>query len=273
MGQLKEYKPGYYLWPYVPSLVTAVFFINLFVIVTAAQIHKLYKTRQWFCLPFVIGGLMEVVGFVGRAIASEETDQLLPCIIQSIFLLLPPILFAASIYMVLARIIRAARGEQYSLISFSIITKTFVWSDAVSFLIQSTGAGMMATGTEMASAGRKTVIFGLFVQIIMFSLFGAVAIVFYVRYKRLSVHAVATPAQRWEQTLKMLYLVSVLIMVRSIFRVFEFVLGEDGYPMQHEWTLYVFDAALMLFVMTIYWHWYPENLERGDRLSLVDMES
>lgn len=118
---------------------------------------------------------MEVIGYVGRAFASGQTDQLMPYILQSLFLLLPPVLFAASVYMVLSRIICAAHGEQYSLVRLTIITKLFVWSDVVSFLVQSTGAGMMATGNSMASMGQKIVIGGLFIQIIMFSFFGIIA--------------------------------------------------------------------------------------------------
>ncbi|KAH8888946.1 RTA1 like protein, partial [Thozetella sp. PMI_491] len=257
MDGLKEYKPGYYLWHYVPSLAGAILFITLFVLATVTHAYKLWKTRQWFCIPFVVGGVMEAIGFIGRAVASKETDQLLPYIIQSVLLLLPPILFAASIYMVLGRIIRAARAEQYSLIRFNLITKTFVWSDVVSFLVQSTGSGMMATGTSMASMGQKIVICGLFIQIIMFGFFGAVAVVFHVRYERYSVQAIAQPRQRWKQILQMLYLVSLLIMIRSVFRVIEFVMGEDGYPMDHEWTLYVFDAALMFLVMVAFLLRYP----------------
>ena len=59
----------------------------------------------------------------------------------------------------------------------------------------------------------------------------------------------------------MLYAVSALIMVRSIFRIIEYVLGNEGYPMQHEWTLYVFDSVPMAVVMVIYFTWYPSDIK------------
>jgi hypothetical protein len=43
----------------------------------------------------------------------------------------------------------------------------------------------------------------------------------------------------------LLYRGSLSIMMRSLSRV-EFVLGTESYPLTHEWTLYVFDARLML---------------------------
>lgn len=55
----------------------------------------------------------------------------------------------------------------------------------------------------------------------------------------------------------MLYGVSSLIMVRSIFSVIDYALGNDGYPLTHEWTLYIFDVLLMFIVMIIYYIWYP----------------
>lgn len=59
----------------------------------------------------------------------------------------------------------------------------------------------------------------------------------------------------------MLYAVSALIMVRSIFRVIEYLLGSNGYPLTHEWTLYVFDSFLMLLVTVIFFVRYPSALE------------
>lgn len=48
-----------------------------------------------------------------------------------------------------------------------------------------------------------------------------------------------------------LYLVSILIFVRSIVRVIEYVQGNDGYIMSHEAFLYVFDATVMWLAMII----------------------
>ena len=42
----------------------------------------------------------------------------------------------------------------------------------------------------------------------------------------------------------MIYTVSVLIMIRSIYRVIGFVEGQEGYLMTHEWTLYICDANI-----------------------------
>jgi RTA1 like protein len=63
----------------------------------------------------------------------------MPYIMQSLLILLAPALFAASIYMVLARIINLVDGEALSIIKVKFVTKVFVLGDVLSFLVQSTG--------------------------------------------------------------------------------------------------------------------------------------
>jgi hypothetical protein len=55
MAQLQQYRGGYYLWNYVPSMAGAVIFILLFLAIAGLHFWRLFKTRTWFCLPFAIG--------------------------------------------------------------------------------------------------------------------------------------------------------------------------------------------------------------------------
>lgn len=65
-----------------------------------------------------------------------------PYIIQSILLLLGPTLFAASIYMILGRLVVLLEAESYSMIRPRWLTKVFVLGDVLSFFAQ--GGGMLA---------------------------------------------------------------------------------------------------------------------------------
>ena len=40
-------------------------------------------------------------------------------------------------------------------------------------------------------------------------------------------------------------------MLRSVFRIVEYVQGNDGFLLGHEWFLYVFDATLMVVLMGV----------------------
>lgn len=57
MAQLKPYKGDFYLWDYLPSTVAAVIFIVLFIGATGFVGFRMVRTRTWFSIPFVLGGL------------------------------------------------------------------------------------------------------------------------------------------------------------------------------------------------------------------------
>jgi hypothetical protein len=84
---------------------------------------------------------VEFVGYAARASSARQAPNftLVPYIIQSLLLLLGPSFFAASIYMVLGRIIRLTGGERHSMIRPSWLTKIFVVGDVLSFFVQSGG--------------------------------------------------------------------------------------------------------------------------------------
>lgn len=202
--------------------------------------------------------------------ASNQTDQLGPYVLQSFFTLVAPSLFAASIYMTLGRIMRGLgpSAESLSIIRVSWLTKTFVIGDVFAFLIQSTGAGLSATGKN-ASLAENVVVGGLVIQILFFGLFVVAAVVFHKRYAR---YCTMAPGGRpmdafdWAGMLHMLYAASALILVRCLFRIVEYAMGADAYPLQNEWTLYIFDALLMAVTMGIYYWWYPSNIQQSKDL-------
>jgi len=84
---------------------------------------------------------VEMIGYVGRALSSRQSPDwtLGPYIMQTLLLLLAPTLFAASMYMILGRLIRLLDAEAHSLIRTTRLTKIFVAGDVLSFLVQSGG--------------------------------------------------------------------------------------------------------------------------------------
>jgi hypothetical protein len=158
--------------------------------------------------------------------------------------------------MCLGRIIRGIRGESYSLIKPTLLTKIFVAGDVLSLLVQAGAAGLMVTGDNFKK-GEQMVIGGLMIQIVMFGLFAVTAVVFGYRVQRSPTSESRSSSNPWKKSMHMLYIVSILIMVRSVFRVIEYAMGSKGYLLQHEWTLYIFDSTLMFAVMVIYYFWYP----------------
>jgi hypothetical protein len=57
MAVLKPYRGDYYLWNYLPSTPAAALFTALFALGTVYVMWRTIKTRTWFCIVFIIGGL------------------------------------------------------------------------------------------------------------------------------------------------------------------------------------------------------------------------
>jgi hypothetical protein len=260
MPELKPYKgiEGVYLWHYVPSKAASIVFMISFAIGTIIIIARMIKTRTWFSIPFVIGAILETLGFAARASCTDRTDELGPYAIQFLLILIAPALFAASIYMALSRLMRTLHAESYSIISARWMTIIFVFGDVLSFLVQIGGGSMAANPDANKQAAKWIILIGLLVQIIFFAIFLVTAVIF---HRRMSHYPQAAGGNvNWIASMTMLYTVSGLIMVRSIFRVIEYVMGFDSYLFKKEWPIYVFDAVLMLLAVLIWSYWYPGNL-------------
>jgi hypothetical protein len=216
---------------------------------------------------------------------------------QSLLILVAPALFAASIYIILGRIILLVDGERYSLVRLKWLTKMFVTGDVFSFMLQGAGGGIQAGGTLTAlHTGEKLIIAGLFTQLFFFGFFIVVAGIFHYRlvkdkplqkqigvkrHRQLDSTSSSVPfTQRynlndlpWKRHLYNLYITSGLIMIRSIFRVIEYLQGNAGYLLSHEVFLYVFDAVLMVAVMVMFNWVHPSEVTEAWHKRRMDTQA
>jgi hypothetical protein len=116
----------------------------------------------------------------------------------------------------------------------------------------------MASGTISAmNTGEHITIGGLCVQLVFFTFFVLTSVVFHTRLRSRPTQQTIQVGQRynlgmirsWESVLWGLYIASMLILIRSVFRLIEYAQGNDGYLISHEAFMYVFDATLMFFAM------------------------
>ncbi|KAH8588744.1 RTA1 like protein-domain-containing protein [Bisporella sp. PMI_857] len=241
------------LYEYEPSIVAAIIFIAFFAISTALRLWQMIRSRAWFLVPFVIGGFFEIIGYAGRMISSKEAPDYSkgPFIIQALLLLLASAFFAASIYMVLGRIILLIDGEKHSQIRQRWLAKIFVTGDVVG-------------NKSKSDLGQKVFIIGLFIQIICFGIFIFTSFLLHRRIGKSPTPLSDLPSIPWRKHMWALYAANALIMLRSIFRVVEYIQGREGYLQSKEVFLYIFDAVLMFAVMTILNVVHPSQI--GDLL-------
>jgi hypothetical protein len=84
---------------------------------------------------------VETIGYGARSINASKTPNwtLVVYIIETLFILLAPALLAASIYMVLGRIVRLLDAGHLSWVPPRWLTKLFVAGDVLSFVTQLAG--------------------------------------------------------------------------------------------------------------------------------------
>ncbi|KAM0417355.1 hypothetical protein ACHAPT_012671 [Fusarium lateritium] len=174
--------------------------------------------------------------------------------------------------MVYSRLVRALGADKFSLVSPRWTTRIFVVGDLVTLNVQSSGAGLLAND-ERAALGNKIVIAGLILQVLLFIGFMICCLVFHLRYRAHLTDTYAVSHVPWKSCLHMLYWTSIMVLVRNIFRVAEYIMDKEGYLQQKEWPTFVFDSVLMLGVMIAFYIWYPSKLEPKSRESMVELMS
>ncbi|KAF2011190.1 hypothetical protein BU24DRAFT_355980 [Aaosphaeria arxii CBS 175.79] len=220
----------YVLWPYTPSIAGGVIGCIVFCILTGIHSFRLVKNRTWFCIPFVVGGLFETIGYAARAAAHNDTVTKTPYIIQSVLILIAPILFAASIYMILGRLINRTDTGSLSIIRPSRVTKIFVTGDILCFFIQSGGAGMLvqAKDKDGVKRGENIILGGLILQILIFGFFIVVAGTWQRRFDAYESSSGRNAEINWRKYIRMLYAASACITIRNTCRVVEYAMGKVG---------------------------------------------
>ncbi|KAE8441664.1 hypothetical protein EG329_004585 [Mollisiaceae sp. DMI_Dod_QoI] len=259
---------------YDPSVAAAMTAVICFSATTASHIFQASRYRTYSFIPLIIGGFFDIIGYIARALAHNNQYSLSIYIMQQLMLLLAPALFAASIYMTLGRIIRFTDGEKLAPIPARWLTKIFVCGDVLSFMVQSGGAGIMANAKTMTFGGHLVVV-GLLIQIISFGIFVVTGGLFHHRMARsptpASLHA------KWQKYMFTLYAASILIFLRSIFRVVEFSGGNDGFLMRREVFLYIFEGLFILGVMVAFNIVHPGEIigrkSRDEAMTMTERES
>lgn len=200
-----------------------------------------------------------------RILSIEEgPDYTLTVFASSLALILvAPALFAASIYMSLGRTVRLIQAEDKSLIRVTWMTKIFVAGDVLAFAIQGVGAIVLARQARGSfDKGSIIIIIGLLVQVVFFGFFLLQSWVLHWRISRNPTDRSRNPGVPWGKYMRTLYVACLVIMARCAYRLVEYVQGKrgNGYLMNHEWCMYVFDALPMILVMLWFFVRHPSEL-------------
>ena len=181
------------LYPYDPSKIGTLIAAGLFGITAFAHMFIMFSKRTWFYTAMVTGAfssspllsqlnislITQVMpcGYAARYLSAKKPDNLPLYVAQTLLILLPPSLYAATIYMIYGRIVLLVNAPDASVIGPGKVTKIFVTGDVISFLIQAAGGAMIAQAGHQ-DLGKKVVLTGLFCQLLFFGFFLIIAVIF-----------------------------------------------------------------------------------------------
>jgi RTA1 like protein len=129
-----------------------------------------------------------------------------------------------------------------------------------------------AKSASKLKLGEDVIIVGLIVQIIFFSFFVVVSVIFHKRMLNRPTAASMNTVVNWQRYMYILYFASVLIMIRCLYRVIEYIQGSTGTLQSHEFYAYIFDATLMFLVMATLLVFHPSQVLSREHKQLEETE-
>ncbi|KAA8650354.1 RTA1 domain-containing protein [Aspergillus tanneri] len=217
--------PWVEFYPYNPSQTAGYAFMGIFGFATVIHLILMIPYRAAYFIALILGGICKRNnGYYGRAWSHNNRTQIKSWALQQMLILCAPPLVAATIYMVLGRIIRAFNADHHSSIRSRRLTFIFVANDVLCFLTQIFGAGDQITGNDnIMNIGLKVVLVGLIFSLVVFALFVWVAFVFHRRLKRDPTPVAEQNTDlHWERYMWAIYISCFALMLRNLVRTIEF---------------------------------------------------
>ena len=179
-------------------------------------------------------------------------------VIQYFFIVVAPVFFSAAIYTTLTSLI-AALGQNLSPLGLSRrkIIWIFVTSDVLATLAQVAGAALIGkseSNSESPDTGNNILLAGLCVQVFSFLIFLILLAVFLRRTRKATTSTGEGGLMRFSGAL---VISSLLVYVRTVFRMAETAEGVGGYASSHEAFFGVLEFAPIVVAILVLGWWHP----------------
>ncbi|KAL2822151.1 RTA1 like protein-domain-containing protein [Aspergillus cavernicola] len=271
---------------YDPSLGAAALFAVLYGLAFIGTVVQWLRFRPVIWLVMVISAAMEAVGYIARTVSTQDVTARTVYVLQFSLLILAPVLMAGALYVLFGRIIflvvpKDQRTFRICWVPPRFVTPIFVGFDVIALFLQLIGAVMITSGNgtsqddiDSFNRGRDLALIGVIVQIVAFGIFTIAAVRFNFTSKKF-LKAAPQPLYpqdqddfalqvqdkprktEWQSLLRVVNLSTVMILIRSIYRMVEFTEGHGGYINNHEWPFYIFDAVPIFPCVALFVYWHP----------------
>jgi hypothetical protein len=175
-----------------------------------------------------------------------------------LLLSLAPTLFAFSIHLAFAKVVKFVQGQHSKSMEMDKLTKLLAVGYLISILFQVQEAcfEMQVTHGQLINSGLLGT-WNLLLQIGLLGVSAAAAVDFRKRTRVSSTTPLSTTQIVWRNDVGMLCSVGTLVLVRLVFRLFEQMVNDEvERPLQSIKT-YIFDGNMMLGALIFFYHHYP----------------
>jgi hypothetical protein len=263
---------------YRPSVALNSILLALFIVALVASTTQTIIYRSWWIVPLIIGLMFEVGGYTARVYATSKPERLFqkdPFLAQLVLLVIAPALFSAVNYTVLGFLVDRG-GKQSSALGgrHGLFTIIFVTCDVISLVIQSVGGAMASIADdkgESTAPGTNTMVAGIAFQTVTMAIFLLLFVEYIVKYLRRSKDWRTTS---WKILVYTLFMSSICIFARSVYRVVELAEGWNGNLITHEVYFFILDSLLMLIFayshIIVFSPKFLRKLRHDDEMPLSD---
>lgn len=163
--------------------------------------------------------------------------------------------------MTLSRVVKALDASRHSLVRITWVSKIYILIDVACLVLQVMGTVTQAYGgADQQGTAIRLVAGGLVFQLVAFLVFMLLAAIVHKRLAKDPTEISSRSDVRWKRYFWALYAGSLLVLIRNLVRIVEYVQGADGAVASSEAYLYVFDAVPMLAVVVLFTILHPGRL-------------
>ncbi|KAJ4353088.1 hypothetical protein N0V95_003683 [Ascochyta clinopodiicola] len=247
---------------YRPNMAGNAVYLVCFGLLLISQIWLGTRSKTWKYMATVCVGILgEMAGYVGRVMLNANPFLMNNFLVNLIPLTIAPALLTAGIYLCLGRVIVVV-GEENSRLKPKMYTYTFVGCDVLALVLQAIGGGLAATAKDKRGSdqGVRIMIAGLISQVFTMALFMALWLDFGLRTRQVrlagglkwmqpALYETLRATRDFQDFQLSLFMATVLIFIRCIYRVAELWQGFGGHLANHEASFMLLEGPLIILAV------------------------
>ncbi|KAI4166916.1 MAG: hypothetical protein LQ343_007653 [Gyalolechia ehrenbergii] len=267
------------IYGYTPHLALSALAVALFGLLLVLHSYRLYTIRLYaFSILLVFTTFCEIIGYAFRMRSSPppvgNPYNVINFIVQYFFIVCAPVFLSAAIYTTLTSFIGAMSGENSAAahqisplgLSKKTILTIFITCDVVATIVQVAGAaliGVAESNRKSPDTPNNILLGGLAFQVFAFLVF-LVLLFTFLRNSRKVRKATSLDDAGRGNALRMYIIAlvasSLLVYLRTIFRLAETAQGVMGYASSHEPFFGSLEFAPIVVAIALLGWWHPGRL-------------